>query len=231
MPLWFVFYLWTTSRPGYWQKPHTMSAASAQGLFLAYGIGYIIPTIARYLPGLDADTRQVLVAVWQFSPLYVNLLWGLFATFLPSSDVERPKEEFADPTYWTKCLHTSAVFTSAIFHWILVFNVLFSGNPDITFRNVLIPLWNESYSMAEALLFIFQVDFWLIMAAGILWSYISIGDLFELGMTNIDAATGGMLIFLVSNVLGPGAAISLVCIWREDRMRAAAAKKDEKKTS
>ena len=231
MPLWFICYLWTTSRPGYWEKPHTMSAAKAQGLFIAYWIGYVIPTVAIYLPGLTADTRQVLVAVWQPAPLYVNLLWELFARFLPSTDIERPKEEFSDPTYWIKCLHSSAIFTSMIFHWIMVFNCIFSSNQEVTFLNVLIPQGRDQYKMGEALLFIFQVDFWIIIVAGLLWAYISVGDLFELSMTNIDAATGGLLMFFIMNLLGPGAAISLVCIWREDRLRAAASKKDEKKTS
>lgn len=85
--------------------------------------------------------------------------------------------------------------------------------------------------MSQALLFIFQIDFWLIIVSGLLWSYISIGDLFELGMTNIDAATGGFLIVFVTTLAGPGAAISMTCIWKEDRMRNAATKKTEKKTS
>lgn len=207
-----------------------MSAASAQALFLAFWIGYVIPTVAIYLPGLDADTRQVLVGFWQPAPLYVNLIWFVLARTLPGAEIERPKEEFSDPTYWIKCLHTSAVFTSMISHWIMVYNCIFSKNPDVTFINVLIPLSREEWTMSQALLFIFQVDFWLIIASGLLWSYISIGDLFELGMTNIDAATGGLLMFFITTSLGPGAAISLTSIWREDRLRNAALK-SEKKTS
>lgn len=228
VPLWFTFYLYTTSKTGYWEKSHELPAASAQALFIAFWIGYMIPTIAIYLPGLGSETRQLLVAVWQPCPWYVNLIWAVLARTLPSEDTERPKEEFSDPTYWVKCLHTSTVLTSMVFHWIMIFNCLFSKNPDVTFINVLLPLERPEWSFSQALLFIFQVDFWLIIAAGLLWAYISVGDMFELGMTNIDAATGGVLIFFVITILGPGAAISMVGIWREDRMRNAASKDDKK---
>lgn len=231
MPLWFAFYFYTTSKSAYWQKPFSMSAASAQGLFFAIWIGFILPTVAIYLPGLSTDTRQLLVALWQPVPLWVNIIWAIAAKILPDSDTDRPKEEFSDPTYWIKSLYTCAMFISTIFHWTMVYNCLFSKNPDVTLTNVHLPMPREEYSMSQALLFIFQVDFWIIVGAALFWCYISVGDFFELGMTNIDAGTAGMLLFFVTNLLGPGAAISLTCIWREDRMRSAAAKNGPKKTS
>lgn len=204
--------------------------SSAQALFIAYWVGYVLPTIAIYLPGLSIDTRQILVALWQPSPLYVNLIWVVLARILPGSGTERPKKEFGSPTYWIKALHSSAVFTSLVFHNIMIYNCLLSGNSEISFVNVLVPLGRAEWTMSQALLFIFQVDFWIIMAAGLLWCYIAVGDLFELEMTNIDAGTGGMLIFICSSLLGPGGAISMVSIWREDRLRAGA-RKSQKKTA
>lgn len=228
LPLWFVFYFYTTSKPGYWQKPYSMSAASAQGLFIAFWVGYLIPTILIYLPGFDTDTRQLLVAAWQPAPLYVNIIWAILSRTLPGPETERPKAKFSSPTYWVKFLHTSVIITTTIFHWIMIYNCFFSKNPEVTFINVLVPIFREEQTMSQGLLFIFQVDFWIIIVSGLLFAFISVGDLFELGMTNIDATTGAMFMLFLSHLLGPAAAISFVCIWREDRMMHTAIKEAKK---
>jgi len=103
-----------------------------------------------------------------------------------------------------------------------------SGEDGITFSGVLVPIRQADYTMSEVLHFIFKVDFWLIIIPALLFCYVAVWDLNELGMTKIEVGSGLRIIGICTLALGPGAALSMTCIWREDRMRTAALEQDKK---
>lgn len=216
----------TSYKQGYYQKSPFVSPISAKALFFAFWIGYVLPTVAIYLPFWTLETKQALVALWQPAPLYLNIIWVVLARLLPHS----PKSSSSQvPIYWIKMLHFSAVATSAAFHQILIWHVFSSGADEgLTFAKVLLPLRRSDPTMSQGLLFIFQVDFCLIMLSALLFCYIVVWDANELGMTNIEIISGFRMVLICAVMFGPGAALSMTCIWREDRMRTAALGKSKK---
>ncbi len=65
---------------------------------------------------------------------------------------------------------------------------------------------------------IFQVDFWIISAASLVWAYLAVWDLKRIGKTDVSLIQTTAAILLGSIVVGPAAAVTGVWYWREHIM-------------
>lgn len=170
-----------------------------------------------YLPFLDVHTQQALVAFWQPCPLLVNLLWYIFKYAMPprSEDENREADE---SRFSVNLIYAITMLASAFAHIATVVACLTSRHPDINLSNVLIPMTRESWNMDQSLHFIFQIDFWFIVAAALVACYTAIWDLAFLGATTVGVWRGVFELSTVAVVLGPGAAVGLGWYWREKGM-------------
>lgn len=197
-------------------------SAKARGLLLALILGYIIPTGIMYMPFLDIETQQLLIAFWQPSPILVNILWYIFTKVIPSS--ETSKEDIIETRAYVNLIYATVIFVSAFTHVSVVVACLTSSRPDVGLSSVMLPFHRDEWTMDEALLFIFQIDFWVIFAAALTACYISIWDLSSLGLTTMGIWGGIFELSTVAVLLGPGAAVGLGWYWREKGMYQAAQK-------
>jgi hypothetical protein len=181
--------------------------------------GYLIPTLAVYFPWKDADLSftQGIIAFWQLSPLLVNML-----LFSPSIFHQKPINQATPPQDDVKYLnrvYITSFIVSAITHIGTLFLTLTSTTEEVSFNRAigLVPV-SETMSMTDALLYIFQVDFWLFSLAVLGGSYITLWDLKRAGKTDLSMFKSFVVIVISSVLVGPGATVAGVWYVRESIM-------------
>ncbi|KAK5162735.1 uncharacterized protein LTR77_011218 [Saxophila tyrrhenica] len=226
IPLWYLCFTLTTSTTVYGNDSHSIPPTTARGLLPALLVGYVVPTTLMYLPFLDIDTQQFMVALWQPSPFFVNILWISYTRLAGAADdsqVGQGSRGNGEKT--VKTLYVSSAVISAVVHVGVIGICLTSNDPQQSLWDVFMLENRESWSMSQALLFIFQIDFWIIFAASIACACIVVWDLHSLGLTTLGMVQAFAVIAFVSVVLGPGAALSGVWYWREGMLGKKAKKK------
>lgn len=182
-------------------------------------LGYLLPTILMFIPFRDLGTTQNLIAFWQPSPIYVNVLLILFASIYSrlyprirsnSKAHAAAQNDMKDLTY----IYYSAFFVGAMVHFIVAATIILS--PNLSFSQVFLPSnlhhWIFSESMRSD---IWLPDFWIFTLACLHWCIFSIWDLWRVGRTNVNIYKALMLFMLSSVIVGPGAAVAGCWYWRE----------------
>lgn len=211
----------TTSRTVYGanNSNHPVPLPQAKALIPALLIGYVVPTTLMYLPFLGIETQQFMVALWQPAPLFVNGLWAVGSWI--SAGTERPEQNKKNSEKYVKAVYLLSGVVSAIVHLGVMWTCLTSDNPAVNLGEVLVPVERSTWGMATSLLFVFQVDFWVIMAAGLVAAWVVVWDVHHLGLADVGTGKIVAVTIVVAVVLGPGAAISGVWYWREGKLRQA----------
>ena len=116
-------------------------------------------------------------------------------------------------------IYSVAFIVSAMAHVATMSVCLFSGDPQHSFGHVFVPgiLTNDT-SLSDALRMIFQVDFWIISAASLVWAYLAVWDMKRIGKTDVSLVQTAAAILISSIVVGPAAAVTGVWYWREHVM-------------
>lgn len=204
----------------------------AKALLPALVIGYLIPTIALFLPDSDPEQklRQFLVFLWQPSPLYVNGLLSILSRVFASSNTNTPalvearkgtatvQEQNQDVKYLNS-IYTVAFVATAAAHLATFYVMLTSTDPQHSFTHVFVKPhdWGQS-GVTKGLHAIFQADYWIIFLASLVWAYLAVWDLKRGGKTDVSLFTAAVLIVVGSAVVGPAAALAGVWYWRENVM-------------
>src|SRR5690349_294739 len=93
----------TTSSKDYWTpSSRAVSLPYARALLPSLVIGYLLPTLALYVPYGNVFTTQGVVALWQPSPWMVNILLVALSTVFSagqSSLKQGPEGTTADVKY------------------------------------------------------------------------------------------------------------------------------------
>jgi hypothetical protein len=165
-------------------------------------------------------TTQGTVALWQPSPWFVNaILWACSSFYARSgTEAEESVSTLADVKYLGS-IYSVAFIASAIAHVVTMSVCLFSGDWQHSFGHVFVPdNITHDTPLSDALRMIFQVDFWIISAASLVWAYVAVWDLKRIGKTNVSLIQTAAAILLGSIVVGPAAAVTGVWYWREHIM-------------
>lgn len=214
IPLWYVLFLVKASGSEYYAQKRAVDPAKAKSLLPALLVGYVLPTALAFYPFESTDTRQLMVAVWQPCPLYVNLIWWALSVM---GREPQAKEGKADLPHLRR-VYFSCVTMSALAHLVIVWQTCTSTVSDVNLWHVFVPTNQTPWSMSEALLFIFQVDFWLIFAAALFSGYFMLWDLRRSGIAQIDLANMSTGPPLWIAIFGPGAMVAVIWWWREEVM-------------
>ena len=179
-----------------------------------------MPTIALFIPGLDTDMLQNLLAFWQFTPIFANIpLW--FVSLSGSSTVITAKNKSADVRS-LKVLYAFAFVVSVATHWIAIRGISLSDNPDVTYARVFIPsTYTWKRGMEWGLLFIFQWDWLIIGSMYIIPSWVAICDVQRVknGEATLENIFESFLVIAAVTAMGgPGATLAAVWFWREGKM-------------
>lgn len=220
IPLFYICYTWTAARPDYWAKGRELPLARARTLLPAAILGYLVPTLATWLPLddlFDHQTRQAMVAFWQVTPLVVNLLWLLFSSLASQTQsTTKPRSPSADiralsPIYLISLLVAQASHAAMLF----LCATSPSSDPSVSFSFIFGLRPPVDPLMHEAIHFIFKVDYWIISAATVLWCVQAEWELIGLRRIDLTYWTAALGTLVGAVVLGPGTVLSTVWWWRE----------------
>jgi hypothetical protein len=169
-------------------------------------LGYLLPTAAMYYPFSNVDHTMLASAIWQPSPILVNLLWAFFSSMSSSTK--------GGQDYIRVTLIASAILST--FSHIATTYICYTSS-DLTYGSVFLPIDNGSLSFESAIHYIFQVDFLFVQIATTVWCFQS--------LVNVNASTPGIrpisparaACFIVGGAVavGPAATLSAVWYWRE----------------
>ncbi|KAI0538861.1 hypothetical protein GGR58DRAFT_466988 [Xylaria digitata] len=219
IPLYYLAYMLTSKSDSYHLTGRKVSLAHARGLLFSVAIGYLLPTLAMYTPGLSASTLQFLVFLWQPSPGFVNIF--LFASSLLLSGAA-PKSAKSPDVKHLKRVYAAAAIVCAINNLATLYVCATSSHPQLSFEYVFLPnrdLWMQSTT--SGLHYIFQVDWWGCFIPTLLWAWVAVYDVHRLLLGGASAAQlvkWAVYIVGLTIALGPGGMLAVVWSWREDRL-------------
>lgn len=223
IPLWMLLFHRLSGRNSYFQSGRAVPLLYAKVILPGTLLQYLVPTIAIFIPGQSITMLQGVLAFWQFAPVLANIPLWLVTPFV-SATSSSGKTRTADMRH-LKIIYNTVFVISVISHWITIYKVASSENPEVTLVRVFLPSREHWLtSMDEGLLWIFQWD-WLIFTSCYLISALTaIYDIQRL-VPDIDTDPEGDKVFkgvymtVALTVLGgPGAALSGVWSWREEQL-------------
>lgn len=225
IPLYYLAYAVTSREKDYLAAGRQVPLGCARALLPALVVGYLVPTIALYIPWGDLSITQNLTALWQIAPALPNVLLlvlvPLLSPSLSSTGPESGTSTTRDVRH-LKRIYLVIGIASTITQLATWYICLTSTNPQLSLSYVFLPnkaLWKESAALG--LHYIFQWDFWIIYASSLAWCWLVVMD----ALTKLRGrvylyqrvlAAGNIL--LVTLVAGPGTALALVWNAREETM-------------
>lgn len=221
IPLYYLCYTWMSARPEYWAAGRELPLAKARTLLPAVVLGYLVPTLATWLPLdlFDLETRQGMVALWQISPLIVNVLWLLFSSIYGAMQTDEKPRPSADSRA-VSILYLLAFVVTQSSHAVVLFLCSTSTDPSLSFDFLFNLRQPTQPLMHDGIHFIFKVDYWIIFIATIIWCVQAEWEIIALRRTSLNALTAVLITVLGSVILGPGAVCAAVWWWREFRIGA-----------
>jgi len=223
VPLYYLTYVLTSTSDTYYTSGRAVPLPYARGMLFSYVVGFLIPTLAMYTPGLSAETAQLLTFIWQPAPVFVNILLFISSLIHPSTNTTKKTNNNPDDVKHLKRIYSFVALVCALSHVWTMHTCLTSKNPKLSLSYVFLPnrdLWTRS--SAAGLHYIFQVDWWGCFAPTLLWCWITVYDVHRLLLGGNSSAAQllkwAVYIVVLAVVIGPGATLALVWNWREDRL-------------
>ncbi|KAI1081345.1 hypothetical protein F5B20DRAFT_61567 [Whalleya microplaca] len=222
MPLYYAASVYSSSGDAYYTSGREVPQSYALTILPSAVLGYLVPTILMYLPWSSIGTTQQLVAFWQVSFLFVNVLLFAFSFLVPVSTSPLPKKRNTADLKPLKSIYLVAALVSAITHLGTLYTCLTSPHPQLSLRYVFVPTqttWKDS--TAQGLHYIFQWDWWGAYASSLLWCWVAAWDVQRLegrALGVVQLVLIACRIAVVAVLAGPGAAMAVVWSWREERL-------------
>ncbi|KAJ5356786.1 Monooxygenase FAD-binding [Penicillium concentricum] len=227
-PLYFGSSTYLSSRIAYFSpSTRTLPESTARAILPALVLGFIVPTTMLFFPLADAlTTRQVFIALWQPSPIYVVILTQIFSRVIKSigsrtsakTDNTAAEGKANRDIPHLQTLYAVAGGVSACFHVALLLTWAASGTNFITKAFIPSDAFAQVATLADGVFVFFQNDFLLVAAATLLWCLASVWDLYRLGVSNVSWQVALAGLILGSLAIGPGATAAAVWYWREEVM-------------
>ena len=223
MPLYYAVYSFVSEPETYWWPLNReVPIQYAESMTWAVMIGYSLPTVLLFIPWDDPLTLQNVESFWQISPMLVPLLCTTFASFHPSrrrkaAQQSRQMNETFPDLNSLKRLYLIVGILGLLFHVCCVVKVI--HDTELTLSSVFWPDFaTQEKTLGEGVKFMFLVDLWALEMATFVWSCQAVWDLKRIGRTNANIPKAVALVAAGTVFLGPGATLSAVWYWREDKL-------------
>lgn len=221
IPLWFILLSKTSGENSYFSSGRAVSLPYARVLLPATIVLYLVPSIALYVPGWNLTTLQNLLAFWQPTPVLVNAPLWFASLFVSSRPAAASNARDADLPH-LKLLYIVTFATSVAVHWFTIYGISTSSDPAVSLSAVFLPnpaTWKSTLDFG--LLWIFQCDWIVCATTTTLACLVAVYDVQRLihgAATSVQLIQGAIAIALLTLVGGPGAAISAIWAWREEKL-------------
>lgn len=225
-PLYFAASTWVSSdRPYFTASSRALPESTAKAILPALVLGFVVPTVLLFFPLADAlGMRQVFIALWQASPVYVVLLTRLFSRMIEFVSSGNPAKTDTPDRKWHRdipylqALYAATGCISVSFHLLFLRSWISEGAEFIAKAFIPFDSFAQVATLADGVAVFFQNDFLLVLAASLLWTLASIWDLYRLGISNVSLLVALPALVLGTLSIGPGATIAAVWYWREEVM-------------
>lgn len=223
MVLWYALYTVFSNGPGYWwPTSRKVQVQHAKAIIPAVIVGYVIPFLLMMWPWKDQTTSQYTTALWQPSPIYVQILVTVFGYFASEDSQGYAVEDATKPPADVGELKRAYVFGgvfSAFLHLGTVITLWSSNNPALGFSDVFLPnaglTGNPVFAGFQN---VWLPDFWSFFIASVIWCCCAMYDLKRVGRAVLDVGQTSALLILGSVVLGPGTVMAVTWHYRESAM-------------
>lgn len=216
MPIYYSFHTWICAGDQFNSPSRTVRPSEANAMLPALFLGYIVPTVAMFLPWNNWAITQAGIILWQGAPFWPNLLVRIFT--IGQSKEGGEKKSGVRALNRVYLLAGAFCFSSHIY---FLYGCVTSTDPRISVASVLLPGTTLRYrNLTEGLVHIFQWDLWGCFLSTLLWAWIQV--------TRAQTATGsdatvarvlitGAAIVLLSILVGPGTAVAAMWFWIDNR--------------
>lgn len=223
IPLYYLAYMRESAHDDYWSSASRhVPIRYAKALLPSLLVGYLLPTLAMYLPFPDPDLSltQGLIALWQIAPLLVNLLLlGISTAYI--KEATPPRQNPRPATDYVKYLNRLYItcFTISAAAHIATIATCLSSSPQLSLTEALIrvPI-PDRLSLVGGLRYIFQADFWIIFAAALGGSFLTLWDLKRTGHSDLSLWKAVLVMVVGVFCVGPAAVVAGVWYIREGIM-------------
>ncbi|KAI9632360.1 uncharacterized protein MKK02DRAFT_40662 [Dioszegia hungarica] len=200
VPLYFVAHTYIFSQSDA-TRPNPTRWAST--ILPTVAVAYILPTAILFYPFANIEYTMLATAVWQFSPVLINLVWVLLTRLAPAHTGES-----RSTGHILRQAHKVMGSLASLSHLTTLFACFSPSYPDITLSSVFWSGQTPKVSFSEAMNFIFQVDYLIVFACSTLWC-LQIRDRARRERNKAGRVTMDLLVLGASVVfLGPGATVS-----------------------
>lgn len=222
IPIWFFLICRLSAEKSSYSQGRFVPLPYARAILPGVAIFYALPTVAIFWPGLDLITLQNVLAFWQASPVLANIpLWiaSPFVTSIKTSTASKAKT--ADLPH-LKILYGVFFLTSVAVHWYTIYGISSTTDPSVTYASVWVPStykWKNSFD--SGLLYIFQCDWVVCGLVVIVAAFVAVYDVQRLihgTFSGEQFIETGTIIVALAWLAGPGAMISAVWYWREQKL-------------
>lgn len=222
IPIWWILYHRLSGNKSYFSKSRAVPLPYARLILPATIALYVFPTIAMFWPGKDLNTAQNIIAFWQVSPILVNVPLWIASPFVSSASTSTTSKTKSADLPYLKTIYGVFFITSVAVHWYTIYRISVSENPAVTYTSVWVPSTSDwKKDLDSGLLYIFQCDWFIVGLVHIIPAFIAVCDVHRLlhgTVTGGQTIKAGIVALFLTLVAGPGAALTAVWYWREEKL-------------
>jgi hypothetical protein len=208
-------------RSGYWERSSEIPAKWQRSMLVSIIFAYLIPTAVLWSPyQLTQNATQRLIAYWQLSPIFVNILWVACSTLADNTHHTRSAQGASRNRKSLSRAYQMAAVVAVAVHWLTFWICATSTDPTLSLKFVFRPDFSIAEDVFENIHFIWQWDYFLMSLSAIAMCIQAEIEMVSLNATSTSIYLAVSATLLGSVVLSPGATLALVWWWRENCMQA-----------
>lgn len=152
IPLYYLVYSIISRKDSYLGTGREVPTAQARALLPAIVVGYLVPTVALYMPWGNLDTTQNFTALWQVAPVIPNVLLLVLAPLFSSSGSAPSHSTASVPAdvRHLKRIYLIVGVVTGFTHLTTLYICWTSENPQLSLSYVFVPnkdTWKDSTAL------------------------------------------------------------------------------------
>ncbi|KAK8115728.1 hypothetical protein PG984_012230 [Apiospora sp. TS-2023a] len=232
LPLYFMYHLrwqrdWYNNNSN--KNKHTLASPSleaARALPFAFLLGAVLPAVVGMLPtwypSRDAQTHQVILAVWQLDPIYVSVTQTILVKVQRSPPGPATLSRQRNAAWWVRFCLVLAAGLSAMAHIYTMVSI--AQFPSLGFASIYVPNLltgppDAHHRLANGPWLFLQYDLIIITTSCLSWAFCVTEPQLSAGNKWCSRMLLGLGLIAGTVLLGAGSVVSLVLFFRETSLQ------------